>query len=795
MRLADAKLFVRNIVRNKMYFGITVVGFALALTFVLLLSVYIRGELSVDNFHVNKERVFRLANEKGYGYSGPMANLIQQQFPEVECYSLFMLNRKGMVTLSPVEKVSYDYALVSPSFFKMFSFPLLEGSPDEVMREKHSMVVSRTLAKRLFGMESAVGKHIDIKGIPVLVSGVMEDIPENTHFAHFDAAVNIAGLSDYWGWKGSDVLESRGIQTFSLYLMGKPGSDLQAREKDIPELFRRHSFYTDEEAPQRVVVEPLEQIYFSPYSSGYRRYNSKALTWILAAIVMVILLLAIINYINLSVAQGGMRAREMSIKRLLGSSRDMLMAQFISESVALCFVAFLLACCFSIWVQPVFNGLMGAHVDLLSSLSLGFVLTALGLVLLLGVIAGAVPAWIVTRFNAVEVMKGAFRKKTKGTYGKALIGFQFAVAIVLTISTFVLMKQTRFMRDYDMGFNREHIARFSYVLDAEKKETLRNEVMRLAGVKEVAFVCGDPVDGGMNYTFDMDGRQLSFQSFRVDSSFFRMLGIRQTPTGLAHFEGKEYYYWSMVNGETQQVTLKTQPVWLNKEAVRQLGLGELPLEFKAGSNKEAVIGVVDNFHIRNLTQGIEPLMISLLQAPERPWNMLVQLQGDAPVTTFREIERVYKGLSAGTPFEAGFLDDFIHRWYERTGRISLMVGYLGMLAILLSAMGILAMATYFIQQRVKEIGIRRVNGATVNEIIGMLMNGYMKWIIVAFVAACPVAYYAMRRWLEDFAYRTSMDWWIFALAGIIAAGVAGCMICWQSWKAANRNPVEVLKQE
>ncbi len=160
MRLADAKLFVRNIVRNKMYFGITVVGFALALTFVLLLSVYIRGELSVDNFHVNKERVFRLANEKGYGYSGPMANLIQQQFPEVECYSLFMLNRKGMVTLSPVEKVSYDYALVSPSFFKMFSFPLLEGSPDEVMREKHSMVVSRTLAKRLFGMESAVGKHI-----------------------------------------------------------------------------------------------------------------------------------------------------------------------------------------------------------------------------------------------------------------------------------------------------------------------------------------------------------------------------------------------------------------------------------------------------------------------------------------------------------------------------------------------------------------------------------------------------------------------------------------------------------
>ncbi len=795
MRVSDVKLFVRNIFRNKMYFGITVVGFAMALTFVLLLCVYIRGELAVDDFHLRKDRIFRLVNEKGYGYSAPMANLVQQQFPEVECYSLFMLNRKGLITVSPVEKITYDYALVSPSFFKMFSFPLIEGLPEEVMREKYSMVVSRTFAKRLFGTDPAVGKHVDIKGIPVLVTGVMEDIPENTHFPHFDAVVNVAGLSAYWGWKDGDVLKERGIQTFALYLMAKPGSDLQARSENMLESFRKHSFYTDGDDPQRAVVEPLEHIYFSPYTSGFRRYNSKTLVWILAAVVTVILLLAVINYINLSIAQGGMRAKEMSVKKLLGSSRNRLVAQFIGESVVLCFLAFMLACCFSIWVEPVFNGLMGAHVDLLSSLSPWLFIAAAGLVLLLGIIAGAVPAWVVTRFNAVEVMKGAFRKKTKGTYGKALIGFQFAVAIVLTVCTFVLVKQTHFMRNYDMGFNREHIARFSYVLDAGKKETLRNEVLKLAGVKDVAFVCGDPVDGGNNYTFDMDGRQFSFREFRVDSSFFRMLGIRPTPTGLAHFEGEEYSYWSMVNGETQQVRLKTQPVWLNKEAVRQLDLGELPLEFRSNGGKEAVIGVMDNFHINSLAQHIKPLMISLLQAPERPWNMLVQLQGEGQMATFHEIEEVYKSLSAGTPFEAGFLDDFIQRWYERSSRISAMIGYLCTLAILLSAMGILAMATYFIQQRVKEIGIRRVNGAAVSEIIGMLMNGFMKWIVVAFIVACPVAYYAMRRWLEDFAYRTSMDWWIFAAAGLIAMFVAGCMICWQSWRAANVNPVEVLKQE
>ncbi|MDE5638408.1 MAG: FtsX-like permease family protein, partial [Odoribacter sp.] len=618
---------------------------------------------------------------------------------------------------------------------------LIAGASEEGMKEKYSMVVSRTFAKRLFGTEPAVGKHIDIKGIPVLVTGVMEDIPENTHFPHFDAAVNIAGISGYWGWQDGDVLESRGIQTFSLYLMTKPESRLQERGDDILECFRRHSFYTKEDDPQQAIVEPLEQVYFSPYAGGSRKNNSKIWVGIMVAVVTVILLLAVINYINLSIAQGSMRAKEMSVKKLLGSSRKRLVSQFIGESVVLCFLAFVLACCFGVWVQPIFNGLMGAHVDLLSSLSFRFFLLIVGFVLLLGIVVGAVPAWFITRFNAVDVMKGIFRKKTKGTYGKALIGFQFAVAIVLTVSTFVLVKQTHFMQNYDMGFNREHIARFSYVLDAGKKETLRNEVMNLAGVKDVAFVCGDPVDGGNNYTFDMDGRQLIFRSFRVDSSFFRMLGICSTPTGLAHFEGEEYFYWSMINGETQQMKLKTQPVWLNKEAVRQLDLGELPLEFRSNRGKEAVIGVVDNFHISSLAHEIGPLMISLLQAPERPWNMLVQLQGEEQVATFHEIERVYKSLSAGIPFEAGFLDDFINRWYERSGRMSAMIGYLCVLAVFLSAMGILAMATYFIQQRVKEIGIRRVNGAAVSEIIRMLMNGFMKWIVVAFIVACPVAYY------------------------------------------------------
>ena len=796
MRTADVRFFVRNFFRNKLYSGITVLGFAMALTFVVLLTVYIRQELSVDVFHARKDRIVRLANDKGYGYSGPMAVMLKEQFPEVEDYCLFMTNEDGLAAVSPTEKIRYTYAYVSPSFFQMFSFPLLQGNPDEVMRERHSMVISQALAHKLYGNESPVGKEIKVAGVTVPITGIMADMPENTHFPDFDAAVNVKGLTDYWGWTDGDVLESMGIATFSLYVLEKPGADLKAREQDILSSFQKNgSYYEGENGPKKVVVEPLEQIYFSPYGGGSRKYNSKGLVGVLIAVVGVILMLAIINYINLSIAQGSMRAKEMSIKKLLGSSRRMLFMQYITESVIMCLLAFVIACGLSVLAEPIFNQLMNTHIEVVPLFFSWVFLAVLAIIVCIGIISGLIPAWVVTRFNAIEVMKGAFRKKTKGVYSKVLISFQYVVAIALTICTIVLIKQTRFMEYYDMGFKQENIARFSYVLDAAKKETLRNEVLKLAGVKDVAFVQGDPLDGGNNYSFDYEGRHLSFQTFNVDTSFFRMLGLQVTPTGISNVEGRKYMRWTMRNGRTESVVLREQSVWLNKEALRQLGLEGLPVGFKVDNHTTSVRGIVNDFHIRDLSQKLEPVMIAPLQGPETPWNMLVQLQGDHQFATFDEIKKVYRQLSEGTPFEATFMDDAIRQWYNRTERISGMIGYLCGLAVLLSAMGILAMATYFIQQRIKEIGIRRVNGATIGEVLEMLMNSFIKWIVIAFVIACPIGYYVMNRWLMSFAYRTTMDWWVFALAGILALCIAGIMICWQSWKAANTNPVEVLKNE
>lgn len=796
MNTSGFKVFIRSLLRNRLYSGITIIGFAVALTFVILLTVYVRQEFAVDNFHANKDRIFHLANEYGYGYSGPIGPMLQEQFPEIECFTRFSVSENGLAETRNGEKVRFAYAFVDPVFFKMFSFPLLEGRADEIMHERYSMVVSRSFARKIFGNESPIGKTVAMPGnIQVPITGIMEDIPENTHFLHFDAAVNIAGLSEYWGWTGGDILEAMGISTFDLYLMGKNKTDLTACADNFLKCFKaNYPMYQEENAPQKVYVEPLESVYLSPVTGRYK-HNSSGLIWTLVAIGVIILLLAVINYINLTVAQGSVRAKEMSMRKLLGSSRYMLFKQFITESVTVCLFAFLIAAGLSLQVEALFNSLMMTNISVVSLFTSEMMLIAFAVVILVGIIAGAVPALIITRFNVSEVVKGAFRKKTKGVYSKVLISFQYVVAITLIIATIVLVKQTYFMKHYDIGFRKENIARFSYVLDAGKKDALRNEVMKLAGVKDVAFVCGDPVDGGNNVTFDYEGRQLSFQSFVVDTAFFRILGLNVLPTGLSNVQGQEYMQWTMRNGKAEKMILRQQSVWLNQEAVRRLELADRPLEFKYQGRMQPVRGIVNDFHIRDLSRKLEPLMISPMQEPETPWAMLVQLQGSDQVSTFHTVSDTYKKMSDGVPFEADFMDDQIAQWYEHTERVAGMIGNLCLLAILLSAMGILAMATYFIQQRTKEIGIRRVNGATIREVLRMLMNSFMKWIFVALVIACPLGYYAMSKWLSGFAYQTSFDWWIFVLSGVFALLIAGLMISWQSWRAATTNPVEILKSE
>lgn len=773
MSASNLKVFLRTLVRDKLYTGITVFGFALSLTFVILLSIYIQQELSVDQFHRNKDRIFRAVNEDRSSFGTLIGGELQSKYPEIECYTRLFQN-STFIENSQKEKVNFNFLLADSTFFKMFSFRLLEGMPGEVLKTRNSVVLTRSYARKLFGSEDIMGKEITCEGdLKLVVTGIMEDIPENTHFNTCDGVLQFPFLADLWGYP--DLLTNNNNSSFGLYVMAKEGTDLSSKAPLILEDFKANYWMFKRGYVKEFSFEPLTEIYFGGKDGQGIHGNSRTLVVVLSAIAFVILVLALINYNNLSIAQAGFRAKEAAVKKLLGTDSASLFRQFIWESEALCFISFILALGFSFLFQPIFNQLLSTHVSIATHLNIGTIGIAVLALALLGLVAGLAPAFLITRFNPIDVVKGAFRKKTKGVYSKALICFQYTVAIALVVCTAVIWRQTDFMRNYNLGFDKENIIWMENQVSGAQKMALRSEFEKIPGVVGVSFVCGSPVDGGNNNSFSYKDKALSFQEFKVDTAFFSLLGIEVMKNDVA---------------------ISKNGLWLNEAAVKALELPDRPVECNPyGGEAIPVFGVVKNFHFRDLTREVGPAWIKPLNDEEWPWSILVKINTTNPGKVFRQVQATYKEFIGGVPVEAMFMDQEISQWYESSERTARLISYFSALAIVLSMMGILAMATYFIQQRVKEIGIRRVNGATVAEVLRMLVASFMKWIALAFVLACPIAWYAMSNWLDGFAYRTDLNWWIFGMAGCFAGCIALLMVGWQSVKAAMVNPVKSLKSE
>lgn len=769
MNFLDLKVFVRSLIRNKLYSVITIIGFAISLTFVLLLSVYIRQELSVDDFHVNKDRIVRMEGEDGATWGALVAQGVKDAFPEIEAYTRIYENNSDYATTADGNKLLLHSLYVDTAFLDMFSFPLTEGRN---FKAKKEVVISRSFARKMFGDESALGKDLNMRGeTGWLIVGVAEDFPKNTHFKTCDALLNFNSLNA--GWIGNN-----NSSAFATYLMVRPGAELFSKIPVMLEYLKKDFWMYKDNYRKQLFLDPLKEVYWSPKLTYGVHHNSRTFVSVMMAIVGIILILALINYNNLSVARVGFRAKESAIKKLLGSNTSALFRQFIAESVSLCYVAFILACIFTVSVIPWFNNLLKTHIELSQHLTFVTLIIALLGVGIIGIIAGIIPAFIITRFNPVAVVKGVFRKKTKGVYSKVLISFQYCTAITLIICTLVIWKQTDFMRNYKLGYNKNYIVWLDNKITSQQKNALQSEFERIPGVQLVSFVRGTPIDGGNNQTmtdYAGTGKQISFQQFVVDSNFFKILDLQVIPTGTAYDK----------NG-----------VWLNETAVKAIEAEDIPTEFMYYEQKCPVLGIVKDFHIEDLTCEIEPLIISPFQSDELNfWTILVKISPENAAGTFDQIKKTYSHFTDGQPFDAGFMDQTIDDWYKSEAHTARLIGYFSMLAIVLCMMGILAMATYFIQQRIKEIGVRRVNGATINGILSMLMGNFMKWIALAFVFACPLSWYIMNRWLEDYPYRTDLNWELFLGAGCMAFFIAAIIVGWQSIKAASENPVKALQNE
>jgi putative ABC transport system permease protein len=617
-----------------------------------------------------------------------------------------------------------------------------------------------------FGKIPGIGEVIKIDNyVEYKISGIMEDMPENTHFRKVDAIVHFpTHVKKYWG---SSIITDYGNNSFGLYLLEKQNTDLSEKLPEILSLFK-------DGLVKEAYLEPLTEAYFSPTLTPWSKNNSEIFVKILSGIVVLILLLSVFNYVNLTTAISTFRSKEIAIKKILGGNRFMFTLQYISESIALCIISFLVALLFSFVAEPLFNNLMNTRLELSDALTPGMIVGYIIAVIVVGVVSGIIPALKISNFNAVEIVKGSFWVKEKSLYSRILVSFQYFIIITLIISSIFVSRQTNFMRNFNLGFEKENIISIRNTIHGNQSGAFKSILEKIPGIDHVCFVEGSPLDGGNNNTMQYDGRQISFQTFGVDTSYFNMMGIEVRHTGAA---------------------LSDDAIWINETGAREMGLAENATSVKIYGLERQLYGIVKDFHFKDLKQKIGPAYFYKKDMDASGGSILVKISGKNKVATIDRIREEYHEFTNGLPLKMEFMDDTINTWYEKEEKAGKIVWYFTFLTVIISVMGLFAMSLYYVQHKIKEIGIRKVNGARVSEILEMLNREFLIWVIIAFTFSAPLAYYIVNRWLENFPYKIELNWLIFALAGLLAMVIAIITISWQSYKAATRNPVEALRYE
>lgn len=767
----DFRAFLNFLGRNKLYTAINIFGFSISLMFVILLVTYTRQEYAVDQFHSNKERIFRLCDETDACFAPLIGRDLKARCPEIETY--VRLFETDEVATAGERHLKAKILLSDPDFFRMFSFRLAEGDTAQVLRSKNGALLSESFARNLFPEGDYLDKTVTIKGESVPVTGILRPFG-NSQFVTPDVMLSFEEWAPLvYGWDG--VLK-RGYASasFPLYLMLKPHADLSAKMPDMLSHLKTYYWpYKDDHARELTII-PLTEVYLSNplYASEQIRIGSKTLINTFFSVAMLILLFAVINYINLSTAQSESRAREMAVRRLLGCSRKALFTRLIVESVLLCILSLLIALLLAGIAEPIFNRILQTHIsvsNLFSASNLGIGVVA---IILLGLLTGVIPASVITRTRPIDVVRGSFRHKTKMVYNKILIGFQYLITIVLLGCTLTMSRQIDMMLHADLGFDTANKLYLSIPdLNPGQSAGLKNQLLQIAGVENVALVRGVPMLGSNNTSDTWHDQPISIQRFEGDSSYLKIMGFR-----------------ILRDNRTDD----RKAIWLNETAMQAM---ELPDSASYCEYfKCPIAGIVQDFRYRDLTHPAEPCIIEHMQDNYWPWACIIQLTNlDSPVT-LRTIERVYREYTGGMPCEYKTYDEVMHQQYAAQQRMSDILFGFTLVAILISALGILAMATYFIRQRSMEIAVRKVFGSTNREVLQRLVLHFVRYVLAAFVIAVPVIWYLMHDWLSQYVLRIPLSWTIFALAGLTALAIAVATVFGQSWRAANSNPVDAIKR-
>ena len=782
MWFANLKTYWRFLGNNKLYTLVTVLGFAVSLMFVLLLSIYVKQELSVDQFHEKKDRIYLLArSDNDANFPNPVADLLKNNFPEIESYTRVVHRQEMMKALD--KDVNVRFLLADSAFFSIFSFPLIEGDPSTVLSTRASAVISRSFARQYFFDEDPIGKSLYFSdGEKVMITGIMKDFSQNTQFPNSDMVLNYHLLDRYYDAEGySSLFENWRNRSFEMFFLAKEGTDLPAKAPLLADLFSQNNFniHKSDGSTSDAIFVPLTDCYFSGIhttNAGLKR-NSKTPVLVYTTIALLILIIAILNYINLSVSQAGLRGKEAAMRRLLGCNKKGLMLQFLSEAMLMTVLSFAIGIFLAFLAEPFFNEVLNTKLNLADQLlSIPVVAAALLSLFIIGLISGWVPAVVVSKFQPIDVVKGAYLLKIKSTYSKLLITFQYLVGITLLICSTFIVRQNSFIRSYNLGVSKDNISVIYNQLEMEKHAALRDRLEGIAGVDKVGFSShGVPVSSMGFRSSGFDGQYVGFNMLELDSAAFKMYGIKIVRPAEETASSKTIYF-------NQKAFDLFQPDSANSTIRKEYDVPH--------------VGITENFHFSSLSQEVGPIIIELNN--DLFWASFISVKINAAADLFEtaeEIKRVYSEFNGGDTVYIQFADDMVQEWYEKEEKAAKLLSAFTMLTFVILLMGIFAMSLYYVRQREKEIALRKVNGATEFEIMRMLNYNFMRWILIAFVIAVPIAYYAMTKWLEGFAYKTPLDWWVFALTGGVVVALSIISISVQSWHAATANPIDSIKSE
>lgn len=770
--LLDLKTFFKFLSRNKAYTAIDLFGLSVSLTFVILIAIYSAQEFSTDRFQEKGERVYFVGSEDVPCVGAAIPYMMKERYPEIEKVCPLVVNQfNGMKAESEGKKLNANLMFADSTFFDIFSFPLLQGDAHNALVAQNNVVVSQSFARKLFGTENVVGRGITVEdSLRMVVSGVVADLKHST-IPEADIIMPWRTVAAFNPSLAPDELNNAGSTTCAVLV--HEGADFTSRAEDMLAWFKTFYWPYENEYWKEVRMETLANAYFSEWTSWPLLHGDKTFVVVLVSVGVVILIFAILNYINLSVAQAGFRAKEMATRRLLGSTRAELFWRLIYESVLMCLFSLVVAIFLVLAIAPEAGNLLQVKLDMSVLLSPAWIGAILAFVLLVGGVAGWLPAMMISAVKPIDAVHGTFRRQTKMVFSKVFITFQNFITIIMLSCSLVMILQINHLLHAPLGYNTKGV--YCMVPSNIDQQAFRDKLLSISGVNRVGISNGVPFLGSNNNTIPYvapDGTKtnISFQQYPMDSTTFEILGLKLLRDN--HLANPKWY--------------------LNEEAMRQMSLSPDATDFRLGDETIPISGIISDFHEGNVIERVAPVMLRFKRSDEPGWFLVAELQGDM-YGTVKQIEEAYSEMTGGLQIQSGFLDDALQESFDSQIRLAKIVGAFTIVAILISLLGLLAMSTYFIQQRSLEVAIRKVFGSDNEQIMVRLVRTFLTYVGIAFILAVPVAYYFMRDWLSDYEYRISLSPWIFLAAGLFCLLISFLTVAGQSWKAANKNPIESMR--